>query len=162
VTDPELLGRLLEVPVSQPVADPVLWAETAGQPAGIVVRGDDGYTVTRRLRAALVIDRVIVAARRGGEIRAVQRASLFAGFTARWVQVAAAPRAAAVLEAKLCGVGLLDPAGGVILAGEPPDVTLDGWAWLLREKVYGRWLTEGAPEHASGSRPPATASARAR
>jgi hypothetical protein len=162
VTDSELLGRLLEVPVGQPVADPVFWAETAGQPAGIVVRGDDGYTVTRRLRTALVIDRVIVAALRGGENRAIQQASLFAGFTARWVQAAAEPRAAVVLEAKLCGVGLLDAAGSVVLAGEPPDAHADGWAWLLQEKAYGRWLTEWAPQRAPGSRAQATASARTR
>jgi hypothetical protein len=162
VTDPELLGRLLEVPVGQPVADPVFWAETAGQPDGIVVRGEDGYTVTRWLRPALVIGRVIVTARPGGEIRAVQRASLFAGFTARWVQLAAEPRAAVELEAKLCGVGLLDAAGGVVLEGEPPAALADGWDWLLQEKAYGRWLTEWALQRAPGSRAQATASARAK
>lgn len=162
VTDPDLLGRLLEVPAGQPVADPVLWAETASQPAGIVARGDDGHTVTRLLEPALVIDRVIVTAGRGREIRAVQRASLFAGFTARWVQVAADPREAVLLEAKLGGVGLLDAAGGVILAAEPLDETIDGWAWLLREQAYGRWLTECGPGCVRASRVRATAAARGR
>jgi hypothetical protein len=79
VTDPALLGRLLEVPSGQPVVDAVMWAETAGQPAGVVARGDDGHTVTRLLEPALIVHDVIVPGRRGRELLAVQQASLFAG-----------------------------------------------------------------------------------
>ena len=78
-----------------------------------------------------------------GELHAVQDASLFAGFTRRWV--AAVHRRIpqeALLEAKLCGVGLLDPQRRVTLlpADEPADLTADGWSWLLQEKTYRRWL----------------------
>jgi hypothetical protein len=73
VTDPALLDRLLEVPSGQPVADPVLWAETAWQPVGIVARGDDGYTVTRLLEPALVVLDVTVPAGRGREVLAAEQ-----------------------------------------------------------------------------------------
>jgi hypothetical protein len=47
------------------------------------------------------------------------------------------------MEAKLCGVGLLDHDGQIILAAEPPTSgVVDGWAWLLWEKTYRRWLME--------------------
>lgn len=157
VTDPALLDRLLEVPSGEPVADPVLWAETACQPDGIVARGDDGYTVTRLLKPALVVLDVTVAAGRGREVLAVQQASLFAGFAARWVRIEAEPRDAVVMEAKLCGVGLAGPEGDVMLAAEQPDSpAVDGWAWLLWEKAYRRWLTERSRGHARGSRAQAT------
>lgn len=163
VTDPALLGRLLEVPAGQPVVDAVMWAETAGQPAGVVARGDDGHTVTRLLEPALVVHDVIVPGRCGRELLAVQQASLFAGFAARWVRIQAEPRDAVVMEAKLCGVGVIDPEGGVILAAEQPESpAVDGWAWLLWEKAYRRWLTERSRGREQGSQGQATGAARAR
>lgn len=162
VTDSALLGRLLEVPAGQPVADPVMWAETACQPAGVVARGDDGYTVTRLLQPVLAVHDVVVQARRGREVLTVQQASLFAGFAARWVQVGAEPRDAVVMEAKLCGVGILGPEGLILAAEQPDPPAFDGWAWLLGEKIYGRWLTERSQDRTPETRVPATGAANAR
>jgi hypothetical protein len=113
-------------------------------PDGIVHRGDAGCTVVRLLEQPLVIDGVIVPGERGRELRAVQDASLFAGFTRRWVQTRRVAIAdTVILEAKLCGVGLLGPRGQVVLPAEPPTITtIDGWTWLLAEKAYGRWLKQ--------------------
>ena len=148
VTDPALLDRLLGLPARYPCRDAALWAETSAAATGIVDRGADGCTVTRLLEPPLVVDDVIVPAPRGRELRAVQDASLFASFTRRWAQ---AQRAAipdtAVLEAKLCGVGLLSSHGRVILPAEPPtSATADGWTWLLAEKAYRRWLRQTTAE----------------
>jgi hypothetical protein len=162
VTDPGLLGRLLEVPVGQPVADPALWAETACQPAGVVARGDDGFSVTRLLAPALVITDVTVSASKSQGEKAVQRASLFAGFAARWARVAAEPRESLVLEAKLYGVGLVDDDGAVILAAEQPDTRADGWTWLQGEKAYRRWLTACPRDDERATRVPATGAASGR
>ncbi len=163
VTDPALLGRLLEIPTGVPIINPALWAEIACQPAGIVTRGDDGYTVTRLLVPALVVLDVIVSAGLGREVLAVQQASLFEGFAARWVRVKAEPRDAAVMEAKLCGVGLIEAEGGVILPAERPNLpVVDGWAWLLWEKAYRRWLKERSLGHARESRAQATGAASAK
>ena len=143
VTDQALLDRLMDLPVATPVVDPVIWAEMADQPTGIIERSEDGMSVTRRLESPLVIEDVVVEAAAGRELRAVQDASLFAGFTRRWV-AAARSRVpdAAMLEAKLCGVGVLDPGHRVLLpAGGPVVLTRDGWSWLLEEKAYRRWLS---------------------
>ncbi len=144
VTDPALLGCLLGLPVGQPVAAPVAWAETADQPTGVVARDNDGQTVTRLLEPTLVVDEVIVPGPLGREVRAVQDASLFASFTSRWVAVEAdEPPDAMILEAKLCGVGLIDRENRVVLSAEQPtSKVIDGWAWLLWEKTYRRWLKE--------------------
>jgi hypothetical protein len=163
LTDPALLGRLLELPVGCSVLDPVVWAETAGQPTGVVIRGDDGHTVTRLLEPALTVEDVIVPGPPGHEMQAVQDASLFASFTTRWVTVEAqgAPDAM-VMEAKLCGVGLLGQDGQVILAAEQPTSSaIDGWAWLLWEKTYRRWLKEHSPAHETGNQAQATGEASA-
>jgi hypothetical protein len=151
-TDAALLGCLLELPVGRPVLDPVVWAETAGQPAGVVTRDDDGHAVIRLLEPAVMVEDVIVPARRGRELRAVQDASLFASFTARWVAIEAQGASdAIVMEAKLCGVGLLDQDGQIILAAEPPTSgVVDGWAWLLWEKTYRRWLMERSRAYEMG------------
>jgi hypothetical protein len=146
VTDPALLDRLLGLQVGHPCRDPALWAETSAAAPGIVDRSADGCTVTRLLEPPLVVDDVIVPAPRGRELAAVQDASLFASFTRRWAQ---AQRVAipdtAVLEAKLCGVGLLDSHGHIVLPAEPPtSATADGWTWLLAEKAYRRWLRQAA------------------
>jgi hypothetical protein len=146
VTNPALLDRLLGLPAARPVIDPVLWAEMADQPAGILERGDDGASVTRHLESPLSIADVVVSAASGQELRAVQDVSLFAGFTRRWVAVVAGRRVpeAAMLEAKLCGVGVVDPGRRVLLAAEKPTgLTRDGWSWLLEEKAYRRWLASG-------------------
>jgi hypothetical protein len=113
-------------------------------PDGIVDRGDPGSTVVRLLEQPLAIDDVILLGERGRELGAVQDASLFAGFTRRWVQTrrVAIPDTV-ILEAKLCGVGLLGPRGRVVLSVEPPAlITTDGWTWLLAEKAYRRWLRQ--------------------
>ena len=140
VIDPALLDRLLDLPAGVPVIDPAGWAEMAGQPPGILERDSDGVSVTRRLEAPLSIADVVVQAAAGRELRAVQDASLFAGFTRRWVAADRVPDAV-LLEAKLCGVGILDAGYEVLLpAAKPVALTRDGWSWLLEEKVYRRWL----------------------
>jgi hypothetical protein len=142
VVDPALLDRLLDLPAGEPVPDPVVWAETSARPAGIVERGDNGNTVTRLPEPPFDLDSVVVRAGSAGEIRAVQDASLFAGFTWRWVACRReTATVAAILEAKVCGVGLLAAGGRVILEAEPPRRRIvDGWGWLLEEKAYRCWL----------------------
>lgn len=159
VTDPELLGRLLELPVAVAVPDPVAWAETAHRPAAVIGRDPDGSTVTRHLEPPLAIHDVIVAASSPGrEVRAVQDASLFAGFTRRWVEIVRyRPPERALLEAKLCGVGILDRSGQVVLASDEPSPRMDGWAWMLQEKTYRWWLSRRSQVHAKESRPLAIA-----
>ena len=149
VTDSALLGRLLCLPARCPRREAALWAETSAMATGIVDRADDGCTVTRLLEPPLVVDDVIVPASRGRELRAVQDASLFASFTRRWVQTQGpAMPDTAVLEAKLCGVGLLNSRGRVLLPAEPPtSTTADEWTWLLAEKVYRRWLRQAGKGH---------------
>ena len=122
--------------------------KTPAAATGIVDRSADGCTVTRLLEPPLVVADVIVPAPRAGELRAVQDASLFASFTRRWVQArGTAMPDTAVLEAKLCGVGLLTLHGRVILLAEPPtSATADGWTWLLAEKAYRRWLRQTTAE----------------
>jgi hypothetical protein len=137
VIDPALLDRLLDLPVGVPVIDPAWWA---GQFPGILERDPDGVSVIRRLESPLSIADVVVQTAAGRELRAVQDASLFAGFTRRWVAADRVPDAA-LLEAKLCGVGILDADHEVLLpAAKPVALTRDGWSWLLEEKVYRRWL----------------------
>jgi hypothetical protein len=108
-------------------------------------RGEDGLTVTRLLKPPLAIHEVAVPAPAGQELAAVHDASLFAGFARRWVAVAATaldcvPEAVA-LEAALCGAGIRNRHGAVLLAAEPqPAPRIDGWAWMLQEKTYRRWL----------------------
>ena len=151
VINPALLDRLMDLPVGIPVTDPVVWAEMANQPRGVVERSEDSARITRRLESPLTITDVMVDGVSGKELRAVQDASLFAGFTRRWISVMSGRIPdAAVLEAKLCGVGIVD-AGvvdqgrGQLLAAEKPEgLTRDGWSWLLEEKTYGRWLSRRA------------------
>ena len=140
VIDPALLDRLLDLPAGVPVIDPAGWAETAGQAPGILERDPDGVSVIRRLESPLSIAEVVVQAAADRELRAVQDASLFAGFTRRWVAADRVPDAV-LLEAKLCGVGIRDAGYRVLLpAAKPVALTRDGWSWLLEEKVYQRWL----------------------
>jgi hypothetical protein len=157
VINPALLDRMMNLPVAVTVIDPVVWAEMADLPPGILERAEDGASITRRLDAPLTIADVVVHAAAGRELRAVQDASLFAGFTRRWV---AAPRSrvpeAAMLEAKLCGVGILDLCRKVLLPAEKPvALTKDGWSWLQEEKAYRRWLS-GRP-HIRGMESPSPA-----
>jgi hypothetical protein len=146
VINPALLDRLMDLPAGIPVTDPVASAEMADQPRGVVERHEDGARITRRLESPLTITDVVVGAVTGKELRAVQDASLFAGFARRWI--AANPSripVAAMLEAKLCGVGIIDQRGRQLLAAEKPQgLTRDGWSWLLEEKAYRRWLTRPA------------------
>jgi hypothetical protein len=161
VSDPALLDRLMDLPAGLPVADPVIWAEMGDQLPGVVERDEDGATVTRLLEPPLTIDDVAVNAAVGREQGAVQDASLFAGFTRRWV-TAARDRVpdSVVLEAKLCGVGILGRCGQVLLAAEAPaSLTIDGWTWLLQEKTYRRWLNQRSGDHAPVSPSPATGGA---
>jgi hypothetical protein len=162
VVHPALLDRLLDLPVAVPVAHPVVWAEMAAQPPAILERGQDGASVTRRLESPLAIADVVVQAAARRELRAVRDASLFAGFARRWV-AAARGRVpdAAVLEAKLCGVGIIDPGHRVLLAAAKPVArTRDGWSWLLEEKAYRRWLSGRPGVPGTESRSPATGGAR--
>ena len=146
VTIPALLDRLMDLPIGIPVTDPVVWAELADQPGGVAEGDEDGARITRRLESPLTITDVVVGAVTGKELRAVQDASLFAGFARRWI--AATPSRipdAAMLEAKLCGVGIVDQRRRQLLAAEQPQgLTRDGWSWLLEEKAYRRWLTRQA------------------
>jgi hypothetical protein len=164
IISPALLDRLMDLPSDITVCDPVAWAAMANQPPGVAERGANVACITRRLKSPLAIADVVVNAVAGKdkELRAVQDASLFAGFTRRWV-AAARSRVpdAATLEAKLCGVGIIDVQGEVQLQAEKPvSVTRDGWSWLLEEKTYGRWLTRQPENRATESRVPATDEAR--
>jgi len=149
VINPALLDRLMDLPIGIPVTDLVIWAEMADQPCGIVERREDGVRITRRLESPLTITDVVVDATMGKELCGVRDASLFAGFTRRWI--AATPSRipdAVMLEAKLCGVGIVDQHGRQLLSAEKPeDLTRDGWSWLLEEKTYRRWLTRRAGNH---------------
>ena len=149
VINPGLLDRLMDLPVGTWVTDPVVWAEMTDQARGVVERHEDGAKITRRLESPLTITDVLVEATTGQELRAVQDASLFAGFTRRWI--AAMPRRipdGAMLEAKLCGVGIVDQGRRQLLPAEKPGgLTRDGWSWLLEEKTYRRWLTRQAGNH---------------
>jgi hypothetical protein len=146
VVNPGLLDRLMDLPMGISVSDPAVWAEMADQPCGVIERHEDGVRVTRRLESPLVITDVVVDRVLGKELRAVQDASLFAGFTRRWISVMSGRIPdAAVLEAKLCGVGIVDQRRGQLLASEkPPGLTRNGWSWLLEEKTYRSWLTRRA------------------
>lgn len=146
VVNPALLDRLMDLPMGIPVSDPVVWAEMADQPGGVIERHEDGARVTRRLESPLMITDVVVDAPTGRELSAVQDASLFAGFTRRWISVRAGRIPdAAMLEAKLCGVGIVDQRRRQVLAAEKPEgLTRDGWSWLLEEKTYRSWLSRRA------------------
>jgi len=143
VANPALLDRLMDLPMGIPVSDPVVWAEMAGQPCGVSERHEDGARVTRRLESPLTVTDVVVDAATGKELRAVQDASLFAGFTRRWISVVSGRIPdTAVLEAKLCGVGIVDQRLRQLLAAEKPQgLTRNGWSWLLEEKTYRSWLS---------------------
>src|SRR6476646_7032604 len=149
VIDPALLDRLMDLPIGITVTDPVAWAAMADQPSGVAELHEAGARIIRRLESPLTITDVIVDASTGKELRAVQGASLFAGFTRRWI--AATPSRipdAAMLEAKLCGVGIVDQRRRQLLPAEKPEgLTRDGWSWLLEEKTYRRWLARRAGNH---------------
>jgi hypothetical protein len=153
MTDPALLDRLMDLPVGTSVIDPVIWAEMTDQGPGIIERGEDGASVTRHLVSPLLIEDVLVGAAAGRELGAVQDASLFAGFARRWVEAARSRIPdTTILEAKLCGVGVLDRCGRVLLSAEKPvSLTMDGWSWLLQEKVYRRWLSRQSQDRAMGT-----------
>jgi hypothetical protein len=149
VINPALLDRLMDLPIGFSVTDPAAWAEMADQPRGVAELHEDGARIIRRLESPLTITDVIVDASTGKELCAVQDASLFAGFTRRWI--AATPSRipdAAMLEAKLCGVGIVDQRRRQLLPAEKPEgLTRDGWSWLLEEKTYRRWLARRAGNH---------------
>jgi hypothetical protein len=161
ITDPALLDRLLNLPIGVPLTDPVIWTELTGRAPGIIVRHDDGATVTRQLRSPLTIEDVVVHRPSGREVAAVQDASLFAGYTRRWVMTSHQSVPESVeLEAKLCGVGVVDPNHQVLLPAEhPAALTVDAWSWLLQEKVYRRWLNQRVQDHATGTPSQATGEA---
>src|ERR1700756_1592860 len=122
VINPALLDRLMDLPIGISVTDPVAWAEMADQSRGVAERHEDGARITRRLESPLTITDVIVGAATGQELRAVQDASLFAGFTRRWI--AATPGRipdAAMLEAQLCGVGIIVQHRQQLLPAEKPE-----------------------------------------
>ena len=149
VINPALLDRLMDLPTGISVTDPVAWAEMADQPRGVAERHEDGARITRRLESPLTITDVVVDATTRQELRAVQDASLFAGFTRRWIAATSSRIPdAAMLEAKLCGVGIVDACRRLLRPAErPEDLTRDGWSWLLEEKTYRRWLTRRAGNH---------------
>jgi hypothetical protein len=149
VINPALLDRLMDLPIGISVTDPVAWAEMTDQPRAAAERHEDGARITRRLESPLTITDVIVAAATGRELRAVQDASLFAGFTRRWIAATSSRIPdAAMLEATLCGVGIIDQRRGQLRPAEKPEgLTRDGWSWLLEEKTYRRWLTRQAGNH---------------
>jgi len=147
VADPALLEMLLNLPLGIPVSDPVAWVEASRLPEGIVERGQDSLAITRLLDSPLFINAVVVTASPGHDLQAVASASLFASYCHRWVATAR-PEVADVtmLEAKLCGVGLVNGTGQVLLgAGPPMEPIIDGWTWLMREKAYRRVLQQRRP-----------------
>jgi hypothetical protein len=164
VIKPALLDRLLDLPVAVPVVDPVMWVEMSDQPAGIVERHEDGASIIRRLESPLTIADVVLHATAGKELRAVQDATLFAGFTRRWVTVARSRIPdATMLEAKMYGVGIVNLHHRALLPAEKTVTpTVDGWSWLLAEKAYRRWLSVArAGTHAIQNPVPATDGASA-
>ncbi|MGF7234997.1 MAG: hypothetical protein ACQSGP_08565 [Frankia sp.] len=139
VAHPRLLRRLLGVPTQEQVEDPLLHAETSLLPAGLVER-DEGSGVRRLLRPPLRIAAVAVRARREAGHRQVRAASLFAGFSPRWV-VAERPRVdpSVVVAAAVYDVGIAthSPAPDVVVqAGPPRTQAAPEWAWCLAEQVY--------------------------
>lgn len=143
ITDPALLDLLLTLPQGKPLADPIAWAETSGQPTFVVERDSDNLTVTRRLVPPLVIEDVILTAQAKRELRAVQDVSLFARYARRWViaERSTVPERA-VLEAKMLGVGIADRTGAVLLSSEARKPgRRDAWAWMLSEKAYHAWIS---------------------
>jgi hypothetical protein len=157
VTDPALLDRLLHLPLRTPISDPVVWAETADQPAGVIERGADDITVTRYLAVPLTIEDVIVVAPAGRELRAVQDVSLFARFARRWVMTNGRRLPdRVVLEAQLCGIGVLCPDGEILASEAHTASEMDSWDWMLREKVYLRWLSESSQDRAKATPAQAT------
>lgn len=154
VTDPALLDRLLDLPSDVAVTDPAIWAETVGQSPAIIERSEDRAGVTRRLVPPLSLEDVVINASAGRELAAIRDASLFAGFTRRWVALAQSRISdSAVLEAKLSGVGVLDEGRRAQLQAEQPiRPTTDGWSWLLQEKTYLRWLRQLPPARAKETR----------
>jgi hypothetical protein len=161
VTDPALLESLLDLPLGELIDDPVAWAETAGQAEGIVKRAEDSCAVRRLLEPPLTVTDVVVPGQAGRVLKAVQDASLFASFSSRWVAVEEESLSdSVVMEAKLCGVGLLDREDRVLLSGESPVIpVIDGWTWLLWEKSYRRWLKILSSARETVSQVPATAGA---
>lgn len=152
VTDPALLDRLLGLPIGRPVPDPVAWAETADQPAAVIGRDSDDITVTRLLTAPLAIEDVIAMAPPGRELRAVQDVSLFARFARRWVMTTRRHLPdPVILEAKLCGIGILDPTGEVLACEAHTADEMDSWDWMLREKVYRKWLSQSRGDRAKAT-----------
>src|SRR5258708_8266408 len=85
VINPALLERLMDLPIGMSVTDPVAWAEMADQPRGVAERHEDGAGITRRLESPLTITDVIVGPATAQELRPVQPASLFPGFTPPWL-----------------------------------------------------------------------------
>jgi hypothetical protein len=162
VTDPALLGCLLGLPLGASVPDPVAWAETTDQPPAVIGRDVDGITVTRCLATPLAIEDVIAVAPAGRELRAVQDVSLFACFARRWV-VTTKHRMPerVVLEAKLCGIGILGPSGLQLASEAPVTREMDAWDWMLREKVYRRWVSQSSQDRATAIRARATGEATA-
>jgi len=66
VINPAWLDRLMDLPIGIPVTDPVVWAEMADQPRGVVERHEDGVRITRRLESPLTITDVVVMGYRAG------------------------------------------------------------------------------------------------
>jgi hypothetical protein len=161
VTDPALLESLLDLPLGEFIDDPVAWAETAGQPEGIVERADDRCAVRRFLEPPLTVTDIIVPGQTGRTLKAVQDASLFARFSSRWVAAEEEnPSDSVVMEAKLCGVGLLNHQDRVLFAAESSVIpVIDGWTWLLWEKCYRRWLRMLSSARETVSPVPATGGA---
>jgi hypothetical protein len=162
-TDPALLNLLLGLPLGMAVTDPVAWAETSDQPESVIARDPGSVTVTRHLRPPLLIEDVIITSVAGRELRAVHDASLFARYARRWVAAASGRVSeAVVLEAKICGVGIVDRSGAVVLDAEPPrSAVLDAWDWMLREKAYRRWISRPSQAGATASLARATGEATA-
>ena len=99
--------------------------------------------------------------RHGRELRAVQDASLFASFTSRWVAVETqgAPDAV-VMEAKLCGVGLLIRMSmSSLRLNNRRQASLTGWAWLLSGEATGGGFKERSRVREMGSQAQATGEA---
>ena len=68
---------------------------------------------------------------------------LFAGSAFRWIAAKGVLPEPAVMEAALCGAGVLGRRGDTVVAAEPLTVdTADGWSWLLTEKTCKRGLAE--------------------
>jgi hypothetical protein len=145
VHSPRLLRQLADLPRGVLVNDPVLRADTALLPDGVVEWSADG--IGRLLEPPVVLDAVVVPALGPARTRHVWIADRFAPYARRFV-VTGEPRvdAATLVAASVRGVGLVTrlPEPEVVTVAAPASGRAEpGKGWLLAEQAYGAWIAGG-------------------